>query len=159
FMPRALGTWTYQTQSDHPELAGATGEFICIQPDKTNHGPVRVQNTYHFAYEDGTPFKPITTTSYGWVFQADELEEQTLTSLTQSAPAKPATSIASASWCSMKIRTTTSARSISARACSNPRRRGSRITACKTATPSPILDGRVCIATRAQNPSSMTRSA
>lgn len=84
FMPRALGAWTYQTQSNRPELTGTAGEFICVQPDKTNHGPVRVRNTYHFAYEDGTPFKPITTTSYGWVFQNDELEEQTLATLKES---------------------------------------------------------------------------
>jgi hypothetical protein len=27
------------------------------RPSKGNHGPVRVHNTYHFAYADGTPFK------------------------------------------------------------------------------------------------------
>jgi hypothetical protein len=42
---------------------------------------VRVANTYHFAYADGTPYKQIGTTCYAWTHQGDRLEEQTLETL------------------------------------------------------------------------------
>ena len=40
-----------------------------------NHGPVRVRDTFHFAYADGTPYFPIGTTCYAWTHQGDALEE------------------------------------------------------------------------------------
>ena len=45
------------------------------------HGPVRVRNTHHFAYADGTPYFPFGTTCYAWVHQGDALERQTLKTL------------------------------------------------------------------------------
>jgi hypothetical protein len=84
FMPEAQGTWKYQTQSNRSELNGKTGSFECGAPLRGNHGPVRVHNTFHFAYADGTPYRQIGTTCYAWTHQGDELEEQTLATLKQS---------------------------------------------------------------------------
>jgi Domain of unknown function (DUF5060)/Domain of unknown function (DUF5605)/Protein of unknown function (DUF4038) len=81
FMPDTQGTWRYRTQSNLDALDGTEGTFTCLPPGPGNHGPVRVSNTYHFAYADGTPYKPIGTTCYAWTHQSDELEEQTKASL------------------------------------------------------------------------------
>ena len=64
FMPGTQGRWHYTTRSNAPELNGQSGEFAVTAPSAQNHGPVRVRNTYHFAYADGTPFRPIGTTCY-----------------------------------------------------------------------------------------------
>lgn len=85
FMPDVEGKWTYRTNSNARSLSGLTGQFICIAQAEGNHGPVRVKNTFHFAYEDGTPYIPVGTTSYVWTHQGDELEEETLATL-KSAP-------------------------------------------------------------------------
>jgi hypothetical protein len=81
FMPDTPGVWTYVTKSNHPELDGHTGKFTCTEAAPDNHGPVRVHNTYHFAYADGTPYRQIGTTCYAWVHQDNNLEEQTLATL------------------------------------------------------------------------------
>ena len=81
FMPDKPGHWRYTTHSNRPELDVKTGEFVVTSPTGSNHGPVQVANTYHFAYGDGSPFRPIGTTSYNWAHMADALEEQTLASL------------------------------------------------------------------------------
>ncbi len=81
FMPDTQGTWQYRTRSNRDELNGVAGAFTCIAPAPGNHGPVRVANTYHFAYADGTPYKQIGTTCYAWVHQGEELEQQTLQTL------------------------------------------------------------------------------
>lgn len=83
FMPDTPGTWTYITSSNCSELDGLKGEFICTEADTENHGPVRINNTYHFAYEDGAPYYPIGTTCYAWNHQGDQLEEQTLKTLAE----------------------------------------------------------------------------
>jgi hypothetical protein len=62
FMPDTEGEWTYTTRSNVPALDGITGDFVCTPPSPGNHGPVRVHNTYHFAYEDGTPHFSVGTT-------------------------------------------------------------------------------------------------
>ena len=85
FMPDREGEWQYITHSNLAELDGQTGSFICTPASAVNHGPVRVADTYHFAYEDGTPYIPVGTTSYVWNLQGDELEEKTLRTL-DSAP-------------------------------------------------------------------------
>lgn len=84
FMPGEAGRWGYKTQSNVASLNGKTGHFEVGKPTKNNHGPVRVHNTYHFAYADGTPYKPIGTTCYAWTSQNNTLEEQTLKTLASS---------------------------------------------------------------------------
>jgi hypothetical protein len=81
FMPNATGEWRYRTFSNIQSLDGVQGRFICVPPSEGNHGPVRVRDTYHFAYEDGTPYLPIGTTCYAWTHQGTELEEETLETL------------------------------------------------------------------------------
>ena len=56
FMPDSPGEWSYTTASNAPELSGRTGRFSCTAALAGAHGPVRVANTHHFAYADGTPF-------------------------------------------------------------------------------------------------------
>ena len=81
FMPDTQGSWRYRTQSNLDALNGAEGTFTCVAPEPGTHGPVRVCNTTHFAYADGTPYKPVGTTCYAWTHQGDELEEQTVATL------------------------------------------------------------------------------
>src|SRR5437899_2237874 len=83
FMPDRTGEWHYVTRSNVPALNDKSGTFICEKPSAGNHGPVRVRNTYHFAYADGTPYFPVGTTSYAWNHQGDALEKQTLATLKQ----------------------------------------------------------------------------
>lgn len=81
FMPDEPGRWTYRTSSSHESLDGKTGTFTCVEPSPGNHGPVRVRGKFHFGYADGTPFRPIGTTLYGWVQEPDEKVAQTLAAL------------------------------------------------------------------------------
>jgi hypothetical protein len=81
FMPDTVGEWTYTTSSNARELDGQSGKFECTAAAGPNHGPVRVARTTHFAYEDGTPYVPIGTTSYAWAHQTEALERQTLETL------------------------------------------------------------------------------
>jgi hypothetical protein len=80
-MPDKKGNWTYKTHSNAEELDGEEGSFQCIAPSKDNHGPVRVRDTYHFEYADGTPYYPFGTTCYAWNHQPKNLVEQTLSTL------------------------------------------------------------------------------
>ena len=80
FMPSFEGEYTWRVEgtfSDEP----AEGRFLVTAPSEGNHGPVRVANTYHFAYEDGTPYYSIGTTCYVWELQSDEQIAKTLHSL------------------------------------------------------------------------------
>ncbi|MDG0809863.1 DUF5605 domain-containing protein [Cohnella rhizosphaerae] len=81
FMPDAQGDWTYRTASSARSLNGIEGAFRVVPPSAGNHGPVRVKDTYHFAYEDGTSYIPVGTTCYAWTHQGEELEAQTLETL------------------------------------------------------------------------------
>ena len=81
FMPDTQGRWHYATHANVWPLTGKTGEFTVTPPGKGNHGPVRVHNTYHFAYADGTPFKEIGTTIYNWLDTPEEVQEETLKTL------------------------------------------------------------------------------
>lgn len=80
FMPSFEGTYKFTISGNFCE-EGYEGQFEATAPQKENHGPVRVANTYHFAYEDGTPYYSIGTTCYVWELQADERIEETLKSL------------------------------------------------------------------------------
>ncbi|HVU38465.1 MAG TPA: DUF5060 domain-containing protein [Opitutales bacterium] len=81
FMPDKTGDWQYTTASNVAELNGKTGAFAVTPTTGNNHGPVRVAHTYHFAYADGTPYRELGTTSYGWASAPDDMEEQTLKTL------------------------------------------------------------------------------
>ncbi len=81
FMPEATGAWRYETKSNRWELTGKLGTFTVTPAAKGNHGPVRVRHTFHFAYADGTPFKPVGTTIYNWLDTPEEVQEQTLQTL------------------------------------------------------------------------------
>ncbi len=81
FMPDLVGNWHYVTHSNLEALDGQTGELECIPATANNHGPVRVIDSYHFAYEDDTPYHPVGTTCYVWNHQGAELEAQTLETL------------------------------------------------------------------------------
>lgn len=84
FSPDAQGEWTYETKANRWELTNKTGKFSVTPPGKGNHGPVRVHNTYHFAYADGTPFKQIGTTIYNWLDTPEEVQEEALKTLAAS---------------------------------------------------------------------------
>ena len=81
FMPPSEGEWRYITESSTSQLNNKSGAFIAAKPSADNRGPVRVSNTYHFAYEDGTPYKELGTTCYVWEWQPEALQEQTLKTL------------------------------------------------------------------------------
>lgn len=81
FMPGATGAWRYETKSNRWDLTGKLGTFTVTPATKDNHGPVRVFNTFHFAYADGTPFKQIGTTIYNWTDTPDAVQEETLRTL------------------------------------------------------------------------------
>lgn len=80
FMPSFEGEYSFEIQGT---FSGETvrGSFRVTAPAENNHGPVRTANTYHFAYEDGTPYYSIGTTCYVWNLQDDERIEETLESL------------------------------------------------------------------------------
>ena len=80
FMPSFEGEYTYTTQGSFPE-ASTSGSFTVTPATGNNHGPVRVANTHHFAYEDGTPYYSVGTTCYVWPHQPDEVIEKTLEEL------------------------------------------------------------------------------
>ncbi|MBD2867123.1 DUF5605 domain-containing protein [Paenibacillus arenilitoris] len=81
FMPDVQGDWTFRTTSNARSLDGIEGAFRSVEPSPGNHGPLRVKDTFHFAYADGTSYIPVGTTCYAWTHQGDELEEQTLETL------------------------------------------------------------------------------
>ncbi|TDG00758.1 DUF5605 domain-containing protein [Paenibacillus piri] len=83
FMPESLGEWSFETVSNISGLNGLKGSLNCTEPSQGNRGPVRVDNVYHFAYADGTPYFPVGTTCYVWNHQGEELEAQTLKSLSE----------------------------------------------------------------------------
>ncbi len=84
FMPDSNGKWEYRTSSNARSMDGIQGEFDCAGPARGNHGPVKVKDTFHFAYADGTRYLPVGTTCYAWTHQGDRLEEETLKTLAAS---------------------------------------------------------------------------
>lgn len=80
FMPSAEGTHTFRITASFP-VPEPEGSFYVTPASRSNHGPVRVKNTFHFAYEDGTAYYPVGTTCYVWALQSDDLIRQTLESL------------------------------------------------------------------------------
>lgn len=81
FMPETPGEWRYETKSNRWPLTDKSGVFTVTPAKGANHGPVRVRHTYHFAYADGTAYKPVGTTMYSWTHRPAEMEELTLKTL------------------------------------------------------------------------------
>jgi len=81
FMPDRTGVWHYVTHGNSPSLDRQTGSFAVTAATGNNHGPVRVHDTYHFAYADGTVYYPVGTTCYNWLQAPDDWQEQTLRTL------------------------------------------------------------------------------
>lgn len=81
FMPDQAGEWCYRTISNIPILHDVRGTFTCTPAGVGNHGPVRVSNTHHFRYADGTPHFSFGTTCYAWVHQPLKMQQQTLETL------------------------------------------------------------------------------
>lgn len=77
FMPDNEGIWDYQISLGNKEIHG---EFECIGNTGNNHGKV-VTRGFHFQYADGTKYIPIGTTCYAWIHQSEELQKQTLSTL------------------------------------------------------------------------------
>ncbi len=82
FMPSFVEPYTFEISLDSEEDIWE-GTFQVSPADPGNHGPVRVADTYHFAYEDGTPHRPIGTTCYVWELQNEVLQEETLRTLSR----------------------------------------------------------------------------
>jgi hypothetical protein len=84
FLADRQGEWRYETRSNSAELDGKSGTVKVGPAAPGERGPVRVCNQYHFAYEDGTPYRPFGTTAYAWIHQPAVLEARTLASLARS---------------------------------------------------------------------------
>ncbi|MBN2984720.1 DUF5605 domain-containing protein [Cohnella algarum] len=84
FMPDAEGKWSFVTRSNARSLDRIGGQWTCVPAAAGNRGPVRVRNTFHFAYANGDSYIPVGTTCYAWTHQGRELEEQTLRTLADS---------------------------------------------------------------------------
>ncbi len=85
FMPSFEGRYTFSVYGTYADDAGYEGSFEVGVAAEGNHGPVRVCNTFHFAYEDGTPYYSVGTTCYVWALQTEKLQKQTLETLKNSA--------------------------------------------------------------------------
>ena len=84
FMPQFEEDYTFTIEGSFSDEK-ITGSFRVSPPSDGNHGVVRVANTYHFAYDDGTPYYSIGTTCYVWELQPAELQRKTLETLKTSA--------------------------------------------------------------------------
>lgn len=84
FMPSFVGEYEYTVSADFLSEP-VIGHFEVVEAGEGNHGPVRVANTWHFAYEDGTPYYCLGTTCYVWALQSDERIRETLQTLRESA--------------------------------------------------------------------------
>ena len=78
------GAWEFVTRSTCAELDGVTGKVQVDAAAPGAHGPVRVDG-FHFAYADGTRFRPWGTTAYAWNYQSEELQAATLETLAGTA--------------------------------------------------------------------------
>ncbi|MBU2532170.1 MAG: DUF5060 domain-containing protein [Alphaproteobacteria bacterium] len=85
FSPDNEGDWAMVTESGTAALNGQEASFSVIGPRDGVHGPVQVRNRFHFAYADGTPYAPFTTTCYAWTHQPLDQQEQTFRSLDETA--------------------------------------------------------------------------
>ncbi|XVV10127.1 DUF5605 domain-containing protein [Actinoplanes sp. CA-131856] len=77
------GTWQFVTSATTPSLDGIRGEVTVGPAADGAHGPVRVDG-FHFAYADGTRYRPWGTTAYAWNHQDDKTQAETLETLAAS---------------------------------------------------------------------------
>ncbi len=84
FMPCETGVWNYITTSNIQALNKKKGTFECVEATGSNHGLVKVHDTYNFKYADGKPYYPFGTTAYAWNHMSRELQEMTLETLKKS---------------------------------------------------------------------------
>ncbi|MDY2938082.1 MAG: DUF5605 domain-containing protein [Fusicatenibacter sp.] len=82
FMPSYEGTYECTVFTSWGERE--TVEVRVGKPKENSHGPVRVANTFHFAYDDGKAYYPMGTTCYVWELQNEETQEETYRSLAAS---------------------------------------------------------------------------
>lgn len=80
FMPSCEGEYTYRITGSFLGEA-VTGSFTVTPAQTGVHGPVKVADTFHFAYADGTPYRPVGTTCYVWHLQTLEMFDRTLETL------------------------------------------------------------------------------
>lgn len=80
FMPSFEGEYRYSVRGSFFDTE-YTGTLKVTPADRNNHGPVRVKNRFHFAYDDGTPYYSVGTTCYVWELKDDKLIDETLKSL------------------------------------------------------------------------------
>lgn len=66
YMPSFVELYTFKVTGSAIDGEVLTGKFQVTPASEENHGPIRVANTYHFAYEDGAPYYSIGTTCYVW---------------------------------------------------------------------------------------------
>ena len=83
YLPLEIGEHRFRTSSNARSLDGIEGGFQVSEAEPGQHGPVRVERTFHFSHADGTRYLPIGTTAYAWTHQGDALEEQTLATLAE----------------------------------------------------------------------------
>ncbi len=81
FMPDTEGQWLVSTHSNCMELDNIESSFECISAREGFHGPVKVNNKFHFCHADGKPYFPFGTTCYAWTHQPLDMQEQTLVTL------------------------------------------------------------------------------
>lgn len=82
FMPDRQGVWNYVTHSEETLLNNRKGTFECVEASKNNHGPVQVEEC-NFKYADGKYYYPVGTTSYDWMHVAENLQKQTICSISE----------------------------------------------------------------------------
>lgn len=79
FAPEVEGRWSWLSTSADASLDGHVGDFEVGPPSA--RGPVRAAETFHFAHADGTAFRPVGTTVYNWLHQADALVAETVAAI------------------------------------------------------------------------------
>jgi hypothetical protein len=80
FMPSFAEDYHFDISGNFSDVS-YSGDFSVTAASPGNRGPVRTAHTYHFAYDDGTPFFPFGTTCYVWELQDEALQAKTLASL------------------------------------------------------------------------------
>lgn len=80
FMPSFTGKYNFILQASFIK-GSLSGTFFVKDNDENNHGIVRLHDTYHFMYEDGTVCHPFSSNAYTWYLQDEETMHNTVASL------------------------------------------------------------------------------